>query len=133
MKVDDLMKYVEDQLNIDASTIDKKIYDVPKIHNNIMRHYFTQKQKLIEMEVDLNKAYKQKYHYYAYDYEFKLSSEKQIVFHVEGDEEFSEKRKRFNYQKLLVEFLSESLKKANALSFDVKNIIEYTKFISGNG
>jgi hypothetical protein len=123
---------IDEALTIHTHSLDKKIFEAPNIHNKILRQFIIEKNKLMKLESDLNKVFGQKFHYYRYEYELKLDNKDVVLFYVKKDPDFLKANDAFNSQKLLVETIEKWMKKANSITFDIKNILEYLKWSSGN-
>lgn len=127
----DIFEEIEDDLNINHTNLNSKIFEVPKLHSKYLKHFFREKKKMHKMEKELNQLYRIKYHYYAFDYEHKLDNAREIQFHVLADEEYAEALRKFENQKTVVDMMDRTLKKVSQLSFDIRNTIEYLKYING--
>jgi len=123
---------IDEALTIHTHSLDKKIFEAPNIHNKILRQFTIEKNKLQKLESELNKTFGEKFHYYRYEYELKLDNKDVVLFYVKKDPEFLTINDKFNSQKLLVETIEKWMKKANSITFDIKNILEYLKWSSGN-
>ncbi len=122
---------IESNLSVHAHDLDKKIYEAPNAHNKIMRQITLEKNKLNKLETKYNKIFAKLYHHYRYEYEFKLESKDVAIFYLKKDDEFLQINDELNDQRLLVDTLEKWMKKANAITFEIKNILEYLKWSSG--
>jgi hypothetical protein len=111
--------------------IEKKLYKIPQLHSKYLKLYLKAKVKLSKLERELNDLYRKKYHYYSFEYEERLESVKEIQFHILGDEEYSDVKQQLDNQDATVKTLEYAVKKTQQLTYDIKNIIEYTKYING--
>lgn len=130
---DKLQKYIDESsvdFVWDADNINDKMYKMPIIHNKWLRYYYEERDSLIKAEKNLKSLYKEKFYYYKDDYDHKLDV-KQIAWHIETDNEYSTKLYRVNLRKEIIDFIEKIIRRINSFSFDVKNIIEYTKFKNG--
>ena len=93
--------------------------------------FFSSKTKLNERKRDLDILYKKKY-YQIKDSSQEIMNQKEIIFNLLGDEEYAALNLEVQSLFDLVDILERTLKKVNNLSFDVKNIIEYSKYLQGN-
>jgi len=130
MKKDELLNEIEDDLNITAENIEKKIYMVSGLHSKYLRHFFNTKYKLNKKQKELNILYKTLYYKIKDDSE-EILNQKEIIFNVLGDPEYAQLN--FEVQTLIdfVDILDRTVKKVNNLSFDVKNIISWNNYIQG--
>lgn len=130
MKWSEFELEVEEDFKLRKDQLDTKLREIPNLHSKYLRHYYREKKKLVELEVDLKSLYLQKWKYYKNDYDFVVDN-KHINFYIDGDKEYNTKLLELGRQKNLVEYFSNLLKKCNSLSFDIRNMIEYIKFING--
>ena len=130
MDFDEFIQMVEDDFNLEMHNLETKLLKIPNLHSKYLKFFYKEKGKLIELERELRELYRKKWYFYKDEYEYKLEL-KHIEWHIESDEEYSPLLFKFNKQKQRVDFFESLVKKSNTLSFDIKNLIEYKKFLSG--
>ena len=123
---------VEQSLTIHSHDLDRKIYEAPNTHNKILRRYTIEKNKLHRLESKRNKVFGEKYHFYRHQYEFKIENKDVAIFYIEKDPEYIEVNEEYQKQKLLLDIIEKWMKKASSIAFDIKNIVEFIKFMGGN-
>ena len=119
----ELMNQIKDDLTLNVSNINTKLYEIPSLHSKYLGLYFNTKSKLNKLERELASLFKQKYQYYKDGDE--LLDKKEIQFHIMADEEYSLLNYKVRTAYDMVDILDRTVKKVNNLSFDVKNIIDY--------
>ena len=129
-KLDQLKSLTEDDFNLDNADLEDKLRKVPNLHSQWMKRFYSQSFKLMEMEKDLKKDYREKLNHYLYHYEYDVKPT-QVNHYIESDKEYSEKLLKVDEQRLLVNAIEGILKKVNQLSFDIKNLIELKKLKQG--
>lgn len=125
-----LMDHIDDLLNLRPENIEKRLYEIPKLHNKILRLFFKHKLKLQEMNKEVAILYHKKWHHYKNEYDYELS-DKQCIFYIEGDEEYSKIKLNCNRQKVLVEYLEKAVDRASRIGWEIKNILDYLKYVNG--
>lgn len=131
MDIQKLMDDIELDFNLTFENLTKKMYEVPNLHSKYLRIYLKQKSILHRLEKQASKKYRELFHHYTFDYEVRLSGSKEVEFHIVSDEAYADLNEKVKNQKILVDVLDRVLKKAQQLSFDVKNIMEHLKYING--
>jgi predicted nucleic acid-binding Zn-ribbon protein len=127
----DLFKELEDDLTLTPINLQDKLYEIPKMYNKWQRIYFENKKKLNKKVKELDELYKSKYYYYK-DGDRLLDNQKEINFNVISDKEYNALRIEVENLKDLVKVLEQSVDRIGKMSFDVKNIIAWNQFLSGN-
>lgn len=122
---------IDESLTLMTHNIDKKIYEAPNVHNEILRRLTIERNILQKLENEYNKTFAELFQYYRYDYELKLDNKDVVIFYIKKDPKFLEINDKFNSQKLLVDTIEKWMKKAQNTTFEIKNIIEYLKWSSG--
>ncbi len=130
MTKDELLNQIEDDLKITKDNIETKIYEVSGLHSKYLRHFFNSKSKLLSKKRELHILYKKRY-YQIKDESNDLMNQKEILFNIYGDSEYSLLNKEVQALENLVDILDRTVKKVNTLSFDIKNIISYNNYIQG--
>lgn len=125
-----LMSQLDDLLKINIKNLDKKLFQIPPIHNKILKLFFKHKMLLQTMNRDLSILFAKKWRHYKYEQD-EVLTDKTCMFFIEGDEEYANKKMELGKQQVLVEYLTKAVDKASKLGFDVKNIIDYLKYLNG--
>lgn len=123
---------IEEKLTIKQHNIDKKVFEAPNIQNDLLRQYMKEKTKLIKLEAEHNRLFGQKFHHYRYESDIRCENKDVAIYYVKKDEEYIEKFIQYEKQKVLCETLERYLKRASQMTYDIKNILEYLKYINGN-
>lgn len=129
MKKADLMKMIEEDMKLTAENLEGKLYEIPAMYSKYLRYYFDFKTKLAKKQKELAEMYKAKWIKYKEGDD--LLDKKEIQFHILADEEYSQLHYETQVLDDLVDVLDRTVKKANSLSFDVKNLVEYLKYMQG--
>jgi hypothetical protein len=122
---------IENALTIHSHDLDKKIYEAPNIHNKILKQFIKEKQRLIKAEQKYNKTLAEKFHYYRYESDIRCENKDVTLFYVKKDKDFLKVAEDYEKQKLLCEMIDGYMKKARSIGFDIKNILEYLRYMDG--
>lgn len=131
MKLDELMKMVEDDFTITYQNYDAKVFAVPSIHSKYLNLLLKQRKRLLELDIQLKECYKERYYFYKTKYSFVLETKTEFDFHINSDEKYIEIYREYSRCKMLVDYLVDVVKKAGQLSFDCKNIVTVLQYQQG--
>ncbi len=123
---------IDSSLTLHSHDIEKKIYEAPNQHNKLLKRFIIERNTLQKLESKLNRLFGQKYHHYRYEFDLNLGSKEVAIFYVKKDEEYIKANDEHAKQKLLVEIIDKYMKKASTIGFDIKNIIQFLEFMSGD-
>lgn len=133
MTFSELQKQVEVDLILEPHNFEAKLYTIPVMHSNYLRIYHVFKKKYQNLMLEMDNLYRTKWHGYSTEGcdGHKLKTQKEIIIYIEGDTEILNKRIKLDDAKRKMEYMSAVVDKVSKLSFDIKNIIEHTKWING--
>ena len=126
----ELLQQIEDDLTLTQENLEGKLYNIPMLHSKYLRLFLKSKGTLNKLEKQLSELYLQKYNHFKNSKE--LLDKKEIQFHILGDEEYAKLNYNVHTAIDLVDILDRTLKKVNNMSFDVRNLIEYLKYMNGS-
>ena len=129
--------------NIDPVQLDVSSLDTSKLHSKYLKYYNKIRLHLISLDEKLSNEIHVKTLYYS----GKLSRE-ELIQHdlepfqmkvlrtdvktfIESDKAIRTLRSKIEYYKIFQDFVKLILEQLNKRSFDIKNIIEHRKFVSG--
>jgi hypothetical protein len=119
----ELLKMIDDDLDITPENLEGKLYTIPALHSKYLRYFFDFKNKANKRRRELNALYKEKWIFYKEGED--LLDKKELQFHILADEEYAKMHYETQVLDDLVDVLDRTVKRVNGLSFDVKNLIEY--------
>ena len=143
MELREIRKLVEEDMPIDDTELDVASMAIPQLHNKYLNIYLDEKLVLQKVTSDFNILKRIKWEYYTgkldkeqleeYGWEqFSLKILKQdIDIYMESDEELQKLANRKVYQKEKVNYLDAILKSINNRQWNIRNAIEWKKFING--
>ncbi len=125
-----LKKEIEADFTITEENAMVKSLDAPKIFSKYLARTIKESQVLKKMKGDLDKMYADRYKYYKEDYERKLN-QGEIETYILTEAEYHKKNYEYQLQESICAFLEGITKKANNLSFDIKNFVDLRLFYGG--
>lgn len=130
MNIEKFEKIIKDDFYITRENISSKIYRIPNLHSKYLKYFYELSNILIDLETKRAKLYlkKRKDLLENSDEEIKIS---QIDFYLHGDEEYSTLLNILKKKKLSLQIVEEALKRCGTISFFVKNIIDWERFLVG--
>ena len=143
MELREIRKLVEEDMPIDDTELDVASMAIPQLHNKYLNIYLDEKLVLQKVTSDFNILKRIKWEYYTgkldkeqleeYGWvQFSLKILKQdIDIYMESDEGLQKLANRKAYQKEKVSYLDAILKSINNRQWNIRNAIEWKKFING--
>jgi len=142
MNINEIQSMWKDDSFVDPDNLHLESLKIPQLHSKyyeIFNNILLLKKKALE---DKNKLRLKKYEYYtgkAEPEEYKDVSQKKIrdKEHLQNcmnaDEDISNASLKIEYYDAMLNYLSDILKMIHSRTYQIKNSIEYQKYISGYG
>ena len=143
MELSEIRKLVEKDMPIDDTELDIESMVIPQLHNKYLNIYLDEKLVLQKVTSDYYELKRIKWEYYTgkldqtqleeYGWEpFSLKILKQdIDLYMNSDKELQKLSDRVVYQKEKINYLDAILKSINNRQWNIRNAIEWRKFING--
>jgi hypothetical protein len=143
MKLENLQDQWKKDCDIDRSELGEESLKVAQLHSFYYKHFSEERLLLRKLEIDYKKLLKFKFEYYngltppevlkKMNLEpFSLKVLKSdLNYYLESDDHIAELQLKIDYQKEKVTFLDSIIKQLNGRSWEIKNAIEWNKFING--
>lgn len=140
MSIEELFNEVREDLILDKIDISNSSYDTMKLQGKYLQKLTEEKIAFESAKARYNVSYRQKYDYYlgrANPEEYKKNPlglkimKTEIDTYLNGDEELTRQRLRMESQKIRVQFLEGVLKALNSRTWEIKNIIDWKRYLSG--
>ena len=143
MNLKDIMNQAEVDLQIDPTELDIASLRIPQLHNKYLNFLRNESLLYKKLRLDYKCLYRIKWEYYTgkIDEEtlksngwepFQLHILKQdIDKYLDADEDLIVIRSKINYCEEKTKHLEEIIKNINNIQWNIKNAIEWKKFISG--
>ena len=143
MDLSDIRKLVAEDMPIDDTELDIESMTIPQLHNKYLNIYLDEKLVLQKLNSDYYRLKKTKWEYYTgkldedqlkeYGWEpFQFKILKQdIDLYMDSDEDLQKLSNNVAYQKEKISYLDSILKSINNRQWNIRNAIEWRKFING--
>ena len=140
MKIEELYKEVERDLKIDDTELDMESIRTPQIHNKYLKYFTQQSLQYKKLNDDYKVLYCIKWEYYTGKANPEVYREKpfdlkvlkaDVGIYLESDGELQQLSQRMAYAKQIIEYLERILKEINNRNWNIRNTIEWKKFLHG--
>ena len=143
MDLSEIRKLVAEDMPIDDTELDVESMTIPQLHSKYLNFYLDEKLLLQKLNSDCYRLKKTKWEYYTgkldqdqleeYGWEpFQFKILKQdIDLYMDSDEDLQKLSNRVAYQKEKINYLDSILKSINNRQWNIRNAIEWRKFING--
>ena len=143
MDLSEIRKQAAEDMPIDDTELDVESMTIPQLHGKYLNFYLDEKLVLQKLNSDYYRLKKTKWEYYTgkldqdqleeYGWEpFQFKILKQdIDLYMDSDEDLQKLSNRVAYQKEKINYLDSILKSINNRQWNIRNAIEWRKFING--
>ena len=140
MDFEEIQKQVDIDLKIDDTELDLESIRTPQLHNKYLKLYTKHSLQLKKAKDDYKSLYKFKWEYYTGKAEtevyksnpFDLKVLKADVgIYLDADEELQKLGQRQEYLNVVVVYLERVLREINNRNWNIRNTIEWKKFLHG--
>jgi len=140
MTLEELQELADKDLQINDTELDLESLKIPQLHNKYQKFYNKFSTLLKQAETDYNRLYKEKWEYYTgkadpavYQLKpFNLKLLKQDADkYINADDTIIKAEQKVAYLKTVVDYLDRTLRIITNRTFQIKNAIEWRKFMSG--
>lgn len=140
MKLVEMQEMVDIDLKIDDTELDMESRRTPQLHNKYLKLYTQCSLQLKKTRDDRKSLYRDKWEYYTgkadssvyVDKPFDLKILKADVgMYIDADIEYQEITQKEEYIKTMVDYLERILKQITARQWEIRNTIEWKKFLHG--
>jgi len=140
MKLVELQEMVDIDLKIDDTELDMESSRTPQLHNKYLKIYTQCSLQLKKTRDERKSLYRDKWEYYTgkadssvyVDKPFDLKVLKADVgMYIDADIEYQEITQKEEYIKTMVDYLERILKQITSRQWEIRNTIEWKKFLHG--
>ena len=143
MKLDDIRKSVAKDISMDDTQLDVESLKTPQLHNKYLNMLHDERFELKKMKFDYSKLLRLKWEYYTSKISeetlkdlnwqpFDLKILKQdIDKYLESDDDLILIQHKLTYQEEKVSYLESVIKSISQRNWEIRNAIEWRKFING--
>jgi len=141
MNIDELYSEVERDIKIDDTELDLESIRTPQLHNKYLKIFTKHSLQYKKLQDDYKVLYRVKWEYYTgkaspevyAENPFELKVLKaDIGIYMEADKDLQQLGQRMAYAKQIVEYLERILKEINNRNWNIRNTIEWKKFLHGD-
>ncbi len=141
MRFDELQQMADVDLKIDDTELDIESIKTPQIHNKYLKFYTQFCLQLKKVRDERKSLYRDKWEYYTGKSSPKVYQEKpfdlkilkaDVAMYIEADSEYQEIGQKEEYIKQMVEYTERVLKEINNRNGNIRNAIEWKKFLHGD-
>tara|TARA_R100000152_G_C6762025_1_gene186233 strand:- start:927 stop:1361 length:435 start_codon:yes stop_codon:yes gene_type:complete len=143
MNIATIRGMVEKDLKIDSTELDLASLRIPQLHNKYLNIFHDERLLLKKMKIDFKELSRSKWEYYTGKMDqdtldelgwepFPLKILKtDIDRYLDSDKDLSAEKSKIDYQEEKVLYLESVLKNITNLQWNIKNAIEWRKFLNG--
>lgn len=140
MRFDELQLMVDDDLKIDDTELDLESIRTPQLHNKYLKFYTQFSLQLKKVRDEKKSLYRDKWEYYTGKSPPEVYQEKpfdlkilkaDVSIYIDADSEYQEIGQKEEYIKQMVEYTERILKEINNRNWNIRNTIEWKKFLHG--
>ena len=140
MDLETLQKQVDVDLKIDDTELDLESIRTPQLHNKYLKLFTKYSLQLKKVKDDYDGLYKFKWEYYtgkatlsvykAEPFDLKVLKS-DVHIYLNADEELQKLGQRQEYLNVVVVYLERVLREINNRNWNIRNTIEWKKFLHG--
>ena len=140
MRFDELQKMADVDLKIDDTELDLESIRTPQVHNKYLKIYTQSCLQLKRVRDERKVLYRDKWEYYTGKSAPKVYLEKpfdlkilkaDVGIYIDADSEYQEVGQKEAYLEKMVDYLERVLKEINNRNWNIRNSIEWKKFLHG--
>ena len=144
MNFEDLKKHAERDMKVDDTQLDLESLKIPQLHNKYLNFLQEERFNLKKMGFDFDSLRRSKWEYYT----GKMSEEdlngrgwepfnlkilkSDIPMYLDADQDVILLKQKITYQEEKVFYLESVLKEIGQRNWEIRNAIEWRKFVSGS-
>ena len=141
MNIDEVYIEVERDIKIDDTELDLESIRTPQLHNKYLKIFTKHSLQYKKLQDDYKVLYRVKWEYYTGKASPEVYAEKpfelkvlkaDIGIYMEADKDLQQLGQRMAYAKQIVEYLERILKEINNRNWNIRNTIEWKKFLHGD-
>ncbi len=140
MKIEELYKEAERDLKIDDTELDLESIRTPQIHNKYLKYFTQHSLQYKKLNDDYKVLYRIKWEYYTGKADPEIYKNKpfdlkvlrtDVGIYLDSDVDLQQLSQRMAYTKQIIEYLERILKEINNRNWNIRNTIEWKKFLHG--
>ena len=131
MKIIEIQEQIKKELKINKTKLDEEASTNPLKLQQYIDLLLKQQAKLMKIESNFKKLYREKYIFYSNDWDYKLGTQTELKLIVDGDDEIRQLQLAIQEQISLIKYLEKTIDNFKGRGFAIKNMIDFIKFMAG--
>jgi len=143
MKVEDIQSEWDKDCKLDETELGTESTKIPTLHNKYLKIFMAERLRLIQMKGNLKKTRRTLFEYYLGELDreelaelgreqfYKKLLKNEVDLYIDSDDALTEISLKVALQQEKVDYLESILKSINNRGFQIKNAIEWNRFITG--
>ena len=144
MNFEDLKRHVERDMKVDDTQLDLESLKIPQLHNKYLNFLQEERFNLKKMGFDFSSLRRSKWEYYTGKMSEEDLEEKgwepfdlkilkaDIDMYLDSDNDMILMKQKITYQEEKVFYLESVIKEIGQRNWEIRNAIEWRKFVSGS-
>lgn len=139
MKIDTILDEWREDSVIDSNDLDNESLKIPNIHSKYLEYFIKENRTLKEMKTKWKVVFQERWEATVAKqgklpkYDIRISKNEYEKIYVQADDVLQEFELLMNQQQNKVDLLEKILKMIEVRGFNIKNAIDWRKFVSGIG
>ena len=130
-KFKELREYVEREMKITPENVQEMTLKLPNMTFRFVNIYATERRVLLSLERKMEKMYSTIYEEVRYHGDYKITSATEADVLVKGHDAYHDVRMTHGQQKIIVDFISDTIDLLKKLNFNISYYLEFTKLKHG--
>jgi hypothetical protein len=126
-----LRKKSENDLTITKKNVLEKSLQIPKLLDSYIKIFTKEYHDYKNLLAKKKKKYGELYEHFKFKSKYTLDKKSEIEPFIYGDDDFFKISKQCNDQEMICKFLENIIDTLKSMSFNIKNFIDYNKFLNG--
>lgn len=143
MKIEDIMAEWDKDCQIDETELGTESTNIPKLHNKYLKIFMTERMRLLKLKSEFKKTRRTLLEYYlgeldqeelaelGRDQFYKKLLKNEVDLYIDSDDIITDITIRVAAQQEKVDYVESIIKGINTRGFQIKNAIEWNRFITG--
>jgi len=143
MKIEDITSEWDKDCKLDETELGAESAKIPSLHNKYLKIFMSERLRLIQMKSEMRKMRRVLLEYYlgeldqqelqelGRDQFYKKLLKNEVDLYIDSDDMLTEISLKVALQQEKVDYLESIIKSINNRGFQIKNAIEWNRFITG--
>lgn len=143
MKIEDITSEWDKDCKLDETELGTESAKIPSLHNKYLKIFMSERLRLIQMKSEMKKKRRVLLEYYlgeldqqelqelGRDQFYKKLLKNEVDLYIDSDDMLTEVSLKVALQQEKVDYLESIIKSINNRGFQIKNAIEWNRFITG--